>query len=113
MKNQANKNTLTTRDEIISALRRELPDLKKQYGIKRIFMFGSFAKGTQRKDSDIDILVETKEPLGLEFVSLSDRLEEILNHKVDVATYSLFKNSFNNPRYRHIAEDIAKDLIDV
>ena len=104
-------NQTTTKEEIIQILRRELPYLKEKYGVEKIVLYGSFAKGTHKKKSDIDILVDIKRPIGLEFVSLADRLEEILGRKVDVATYAHFRRSFQNPRYKHIAEDIKKSLI--
>lgn len=69
------------------------------------------AKGKQKKKSDIDILVDLKKPLGLDFIKLTDRLEERLGKKVDVATFDCYRRSFNNPRYKHIAEDIKKSLL--
>jgi predicted nucleotidyltransferase len=111
MKKQAKRITVPSREQVISILKKELPKLKDEYGVERIVLYGSFAKGTQRKGSDIDILVDIKKPIGLEFVSLADRLEEILGRKVDVATYSHFRRSFQNPRYRPIAEDIRKSMI--
>jgi predicted nucleotidyltransferase len=113
MKNAANKKPLLSREEVMSILKKELPDLRDRYGVERIFLYGSFAKGQQTKKSDIDMLVDTKKPLGLEFVALADRLEEILGRKVDVATYDHYKRSFHNPRYKHIAEKIKKSMIHV
>jgi len=113
MRKQTLRTTVLSREEAISILKKELPDLKDRYGVERIFLFGSFAKGQQTKKSDIDMLVDIKKPLGLEFVALADRLEEILGRKVDVATYDHYKRSFHNPRYKHIAEDIKKSLIHV
>ncbi|MDA8240591.1 MAG: nucleotidyltransferase family protein [Nitrospiraceae bacterium] len=111
MKKQAGKTTVPSREQVISILKKELPKLKDQYGVERIVLYGSFAKGTQKKESDIDILVDIRRPIGLEFVSLADRLEELLGRKVDVATYSHFRRSFQNPRYRPIADDIIKSMI--
>jgi predicted nucleotidyltransferase len=105
------RTTVLSPEEVISILKKYLPSLKNQYGVERIVLVGSFAKGTQKKKSDIDILVDLKKPLGFEFVNLADRLEEILGRKVDVATYDHYKRSFSNPRYKHIAEDIKKSMI--
>jgi len=99
-----------TREEIINILRRELPYLRERYGVERIAIFGSFAKGLQRKRSDVDILVELKKPLGLDFVELVYYLEDVLGKKVDVATFDCFKRNSKNPRYKHIADDIEKNL---
>jgi len=111
MKKEKKKTIEMTRDDVISILENELPRLRNKYGVQRIILYGSFARGAQKKRSDIDILVDIKKPIGLDFVSLADRLEKILGHKVDVATYAHFKRSFQNPRYKHIADDIKKSMI--
>jgi len=98
------------KEKIINTLKKELPYLRKRYGVERIAIFGSFAKGLQRKRSDVDILVELKKPLGLDFVELVYYLEDVLGKKVDIATFNCFKMSFKNPRYKHIAEDIENSL---
>lgn len=64
-----------------------IPILKK-YGVKRASLFGSFVRGGERKDSDIDILVEFEgEKSLLDLAGLKIELEEILERKVDVLTY--------------------------
>lgn len=111
MKKQSKRTIVLTREQVISILKKELPYLKDKYGVERIVLYGSFAKGSQKKKSDIDILVDLHKTLGLEFVALADTLEEKLGRKVDVATLEHFKRSFHNPRYKHIAEDIKKSMI--
>jgi len=65
-----------------------IPILKK-YGVKRASLFGSFVRGEERKDSDIDILVEFEgEKSLLDLAGLKIELEEILERKVDVLTYN-------------------------
>lgn len=113
MKKQSAKTTVPTRERIISILKKELPYLKDKYGVEKIILYGSFAKGTQKKKSDIDILVKLRKTLGLEFVELADTLEEKLGRKVDIATLDHFKGSLQNLRYKHIAEDIKKSMIHV
>ncbi|MCG2722028.1 MAG: nucleotidyltransferase family protein [Thermodesulfovibrionales bacterium] len=113
MKKQPQRAMALSREKVISILKKELPYLKDKYGVKRIFLFGSFAKGQPGGKSDIDILVDLNKPLGLDFVTLADRLEEVLGRKVDVATYNHYKRSFQNPRYKHIAKDIEKSLLHV
>jgi len=111
MKKQSKRTIVLTREQVISILKKELPYLKDKYGVERIVLYGSFANGSQKKKSDIDILVVLHKTLGLEFIALADTLEEKLGRKVDVATFEHFKRSFHNPRYKHIAEDIKKSMI--
>ncbi len=48
-----------------------LPVLFNEYGITDIGLFGSYVRGEQTKDSDVDVLVRFKEPIGLlKYVSL-------------------------------------------
>ncbi len=49
-------------------------------------VFGSYAKGTQTRKSDIDILIKFERPIGFEFCNLSDYLEKIFKQKVDIIT---------------------------
>lgn len=100
-----------TKEKIIKILKKELPHLRENYGVEKVVIFGSYAKGSQKKRSDVDILVELKKPLGLDFVELAYYLEDVLGKKVDIATFNCFKNSLKNPRYRHIAKDVEKSLI--
>jgi predicted nucleotidyltransferase len=73
--------------ELEEVRRRILPILKR-YGIRRASVFGSFARGEEREDSDIDILVEFEEGKSLfDLVGLKMDLEEALGRKVDVLTY--------------------------
>jgi predicted nucleotidyltransferase len=103
-----------TKEEIARRLRDALPTLREKYGVERIALYGSYAKGTHiRATSDVDILVQFKRPLGLAFVELAEVLEELLGRKVDLVTFETLRRSMENPRYRHIAADIQRTLVDV
>ena len=97
--------------EILDTTRMELDYLKERYGVERLAIFGSFAKGSARKRSDVDILVRLRKPLGFDFISLADHLEEVLGRKVHLATFQTMKRSKREPRYKHVVEDIEKTLV--
>jgi predicted nucleotidyltransferase len=103
------KDPRTTQD-IINRLKKRLPYLQEKYGVQRLAIYGSFAKGNQTRKSDVDILVQLIRPLGLEFVALAYDLEKIVKKKVDLATFTTLKRSLDNPRYKHIASDIEETL---
>jgi len=63
-----------------------LPILRKNK-IKEAGIFGSYARGEQKKNSDVDIIVELGKSMGFEFVSMAEDLEEALHKKVDLLTY--------------------------
>jgi predicted nucleotidyltransferase len=99
-----------TKQEIMQILKKQIPYLQEKYGVQRIAVYGSFAKGNQTKKSDVDILIQLMKPLGLEFVELAYHLEKILKKKVDLATFDTLKRSLESPRYKHIASDIEETL---
>lgn len=64
-----------------------LPVLKKN-NVKKAGLFGSFVRGEQKKDSDVDILVELEEDLSLlDFIGIKLELEKALDKKVDLVEY--------------------------
>lgn len=99
------------KENIFERLKRELPYLQEKYGVERIALYGSFARSEQAEKSDVDLLVELARPLGFEFVDLANYLEKVLGRKVDLATLSTFHRSKQDPRRRHIAFNVAKDLV--
>jgi len=49
-------------------------------------LFGSYAKGTARKDSDVDLIVEFEKPTFDNFTDLTSYLEKLLGRKIEVLT---------------------------
>jgi len=73
----------------------------------KVGIFGSFARGDNKKGSDIDILVEFKEsPSLLTLIKLENDLSEILGVKIDLVTTGALKN-------KRIKKSIQKDLINI
>ena len=98
---------MLTQTKIIEILRRELPDLKANFGVKRMGIFGSFVKGLQREDSDVDILTDFEKPIGLEFIEFAEHIEELLNRKVDILT----SGSIKNIRIKEVAREIERTVV--
>ena len=94
-------------EEVIEIIRRELPYLTEHFGVKRIGLFGSFARGTPGSDSDVDILVEFKRPIGLKFMEFAEHLEEVLGRKVDALTPA----GVQSIRVRRIAQEIEESVV--
>jgi predicted nucleotidyltransferase len=79
----------------------------KEYDPLKVGIFGSFARGENKKESDIDILVEFKvSPSLLTLIKLENDLSEILGIKVDLVTTGALKN-------KRIKKSIKKDLINI
>ena len=100
-----------TKESILRTLREELPNLRERFGVERIALYGSFAKGDFTEGSDVDVLIHLSRPLGLEFVALAEHLEKVLGRKVDLATFETLQRSVRHPRYRTIASNIVRSLI--
>ncbi len=68
-------------------LKSQIVKILKQNNIKKAGIFGSYARGEQKKNSDIDILIQPREKMGFEFAGLQIKLSEQLNKKVDLISY--------------------------
>jgi uncharacterized protein len=77
---------MLSRNEIMAILRTSREELRRDFGVESIALFGSAARGDAGPLSDIDVLVDVPEPISLfELVALQLRLQELLNvAKVDV-----------------------------
>jgi len=92
-------------EEIKEILTEHKEELRERFRVREIGVFGSYVRGEQKeKGSDIDILVEFEEPIGLfEFMDLEEYLSSLLGGKVDVVSRKALK-----PR---IGEYILKEVV--
>jgi len=72
--------------EVIDLLRSHANYIKASFAVKRIGLFGSFARGEQKASSDIDVLVEFEKPTFRNFMNLSFYLEDLSGREVDLVT---------------------------
>lgn len=101
---------LLTKNDIISILKAHKKELLREYGVKKIGMFGSIVRNEQTQESDIDIIVELDylDPeIHHKFFALYDYLENIFNKKVDIIT----SNSLKNIRSKTIKAAINKGVM--
>ena len=89
--------------EIQNILQKKRPVLSSKFRVKKIGIFGSFARGEQSEQSDIDIMVELYEPIGWDFIELKEYLEKILEMPVDLVTNKALKPL--------IRDDILKEVV--
>jgi predicted nucleotidyltransferase len=77
-------------------------------GVRRVALFGSFARGDQRPDSDVDVLVEfiSGQKTFDRFVAVCDLLEDTLGRRVEVLTPEAL-SPFLGPRILREAEDVV------
>lgn len=77
----ANQKKLT-----VSDIEYYVVSLAEEYGAEKVSLIGSFARGEERPDSDVDILLEKGQIKGMQVLEFQDELERSLNRKVDVVT---------------------------
>jgi predicted nucleotidyltransferase len=70
------------------------PMLEKLYAVSELGLFGSYVRNEQNDQSDLDILVDFKNPIGIEFVDLAELLEKELNLKVDLVSRNGIKPKY-------------------
>lgn len=82
----------------LNNLKKKIVPTLKRYGIKKAGIFGSFARGEEKANSDLDLLVEIgkKDVSLLDFIEIKQRLEKLLNRKVDLVEYSTIKPMIRN-----------------
>jgi len=94
-----------TRNDILRLLA-EHRDKLKELKVKRLALFGSVARGEEKSDSDLDMLVEFTQPISLSlYMNLKFFLEKLVGREVDLVTPDAIR-----PRLR---PHIEKDLLDV
>lgn len=91
--------------DALGTLREHESVLVERFGVKKVGVFGSFTKGEERRDSDVDILVEFKEGQKTfgNYMELKFYLEELFGRKVDLVIETAIK-----PRLR---EQILKEAV--
>jgi predicted nucleotidyltransferase len=85
--------------DILQIIREKQPELADRFTVRRIGVFGSFARGSAGMESDVDILVELGESTFDHYMDLKFYLEELLNRPVDLVMADTVK-----PRLRPIIE---------
>jgi len=75
---------MLTRSHILKTLRNQKPVLQERFAVRRIGLFGSFARGDATPESDIDTLVELTSPTFDHYMGLKFYLEELFQTPVDV-----------------------------
>ncbi len=84
------------RDEALRLLHEHQAELAK-YHVKSLAVFGSVARDEAQPDSDVDVLVEFDQPVGMfHFIRLKRQLELLLETSVDLATPDAIRESMRS-----------------
>jgi len=88
--------------EITAILNDHKAELEQKFKVKALRIFGSYVRGDNTPNSDLDVMVDFTEPVGFGFIHLADYLEKILDLPVDLTTEDAIKPN----RLRYIREHI-------
>ena len=87
---------MKTTNEYVELIAAHADELRSQFGIRTLKLFGSVSRGEQKEDSDIDVLVDTLTPDPFLLMEAKDYLTTVVNQPVDI-----IRNHKNlNPRLR-------------
>ncbi|MBP8822740.1 MAG: nucleotidyltransferase family protein [Flavobacteriales bacterium] len=96
---------MSTRQYLLDRMRAAKPAILAKYPIRSLAIFGSVSRSEDGPESDVDVLVEFSQPVGMQFIRLAEELQALLGRKVDLVSRGGIK-----PGYY---EAIRKDMIDV
>ncbi len=96
----------TTFKSVQHTLKQYLPLLREDYCVSSLGLFGSYVRGEQNADSDLDILITFSEtPSLLQFIALEDHLTDLLGIQVDLVMRDALKP--------HLGQRILEEVIAV
>ncbi|MGA2070309.1 MAG: nucleotidyltransferase domain-containing protein [Sedimentisphaerales bacterium] len=87
-----------SREAVLRELKNHLSQFGRLYGVTKIGIFGSAARNELRQNSDIDVVVEMREPDLFYVVHIKEALEKDFNRQVDVIRYRNSMNRFLKAR---------------
>ena len=94
-------------EKVVELLQEKHAYLAAEFGVSKIGLFGSYARGQSSDTSDVDLFVEFEHPIGFRFIELVDYLENLLGQKVDVLTSA----GIQNIRIERIARSISQSIV--
>ncbi len=88
---------------VADLIRSNMNQLKEQYNVSSLALFGSYVRGEQTPESDVDMLVEFSQPITFfKFIDLEEKLSTILGRKVDLVS----KNGMKPRIYEHVKRSL-------
>ena len=78
----------------VEDIRRIVSPIADKYGVERMYLFGSYARGDNTSDSDVDLRVDRGRVRGMQMAFLLSELEDALHLPVDLLSTSVLDNQF-------------------
>lgn len=88
--------------DIVQILKELKPELTDKYHVSSIGLFGSIVRDDFTINSDVDIIVDFSQPVGVEFIDLANLIEDRIGKPVDLVS----RNGVKPRYYQEIASEI-------
>lgn len=90
----------------LEEIKKEIIPILKMHNVKKAGIFGSYVRGEQKKNSDIDLLVQVENEVDLiDFIKLKNLLEKAVKRKVDLVEYDCIR--------QELRQNILKEEIQI
>ena len=83
--------TVTDTDAMISRIGEHSEEIRPEYGVARLGVFGSRVRGEAKPDTDLDVLVEFARPTFRNYMGLKRFLERLIGAPVDLVSVATLK----------------------
>jgi predicted nucleotidyltransferase len=90
------------KEDVLQTLTKNKDSLYSKYPIKSLAVFGSVARDENIENSDVDLLVEFNDDIGIRFIDLAEEIESLLNQRVDLVSKKAVKPKY----YKAFEEDL-------
>jgi predicted nucleotidyltransferase len=93
---------MKNKEEIENIIKSKESELREQFSVSKIALFGSFSDSSNTLDSDVDLLVEFIKPIGWKYLTLNLYLEKLLDRKVDLVTNQAIRPQLKSDIFRNL-----------
>ena len=88
--------------KLLDQLRAAVPEMRERFGVRKIGVFGSAARGELRPESDVDVLVEFDDPAFDRYMELKFYLEDLFGRPCDLVLDESLKDSLRESVHREV-----------
>ena len=81
----------------------------ERYGITKVYLFGSYARGEATEESNVDLLINAEKVNGFKFFGLYEDLRQALEKELDLVTFGQLEQNRGVPFHRQFIEEVEAD----
>lgn len=82
-----------------------------EYGVKQVYLFGSYARGEATEESDVDLYISFNKPIGLSYCSFYSDVKNALEKQVDIITEKALYNPATLQTNKFLIDSILKERV--